>query len=315
MTATQLAAARPHMAPPVPLVCPLCRRALDFRTDGIACRGCGEEFTYRDGFPDLIVGGRFDDVLDEAQNAYEESSNEWLAREYLIPTLKRLMAGTKRPRVLSLGCGTGVDIDLLSGAGFDIVGIDNGNRTAVWPRREHPERLCLANGKHLPYDTSSFDAVYCGCVFPHVGVEGDSNRVRPDYWTERLSIAKEISRVLKPGGRAMVSSPNRLFPVDIFHGRTPDQPYPRLNAPWTRFLLSAGDYRRLFAQAGCVDAQLLPVKGYWGFIRMKQKVKGRVLAFPVETIFNAVSTGMLRALRGSPVNPWIVMCMRKPHGT
>ena len=109
----------------------------------------------------------------------------------------------------------------------------------------------------------------------------------------------------------MVSSPNRLFPLDIFHGRSPDQPYPRLNAPWSPFLLSAGDYRRLFAAAGCRTARLLPVKNYWGFIRMKQRLAGRVLAFPVETIFTAVSAHALSALRGSALNPWLVMAAEK----
>ena len=215
--------------------------------------------------------------------------------------------------MLSLGCGTGVDIDRLTAAGFDPVGIDNGNRTAVWPRRAESERLCLANGKHLPFETATFDAVYCGCVFPHVGVEGDSNRVRPDYWAQRLAIAREITRVLKPGGRAMVSSPNRLFPVDLFHGRSPDQPYPRVNVPWSPFLLSAGDYARLFAEAGCDDAELLPVSNYWGFVRMKRRLRGRLLALPIETVFKAVSARPLRALRGSPLNPWIVMSLRKAH--
>jgi hypothetical protein len=120
-----------------------------------------------------------------------------------------------------------------------------------------------------------------------------------------------MSRVLAPGGVVMVSSPNRLFPIDIFHGRTPDHPYPRVNPPWSPFLLSAGDYRRMFAKAGCARSHLLPVTGYWGFIRMKQRIKGRLLAFPVDTIFRLVSTEPLRALRGSPVNPWIVMAAEK----
>jgi SAM-dependent methyltransferase len=296
---------------PIRLVCPSCRGALTFGPDRIECQVCCNAFEYRDGFPDLIVGGRFDDDLDEAQNQYEESSNDWLARRYLLPTLRRLLGGIPRPRVLSLGCGTGVDIDLLAEAGFEIVGIDNGNRTATWPHRAHHDRLCLANGKHLPFQRGEFDAVYCGCVFPHVGVEGDSNQVRPDYQEERLAIAREISRVLRPNGHVMVSSPNRLFPIDIFHGRTPDRPYPRLNPPWSPFLLSAGDYRRMFARAGCGRVRMLPVKGYWGFIRMKQRLKGRLLAFPVETIFSALSTEALGALRGSPINPWIVLTAQK----
>ena len=298
---------------PLRAVCPLCLRALRFTPQEIRCEGCQAAFEYKDGFPDLIVGGRFDDDLGEAQTRYEEDSNDWLSRHYLIPTLSRLLAGVRRPRVLSLGCGTGVDIDRLAEHGFDVVGIDCGNRTGVWPRRAHRDRLCLANGKHLPFEDASFDAVYCGCVFPHVGVEGDSNRVRPDYQEERRAIALQMGRVLKPGGHMMVSSPNRLFPLDIFHGRSPDQPYPRFNPPWSPFLLSAGDYRRLFRAAGCERARLLPVKGYWGFIRMKERMKGRLLALPVETIFSAVSSPVLGGLRGSPINPWIVMTAERSH--
>jgi SAM-dependent methyltransferase len=294
-------------------VCPLCHRDLHFSADRIICDGCETPFEYRDGFPDLIVGGRFDDQLGDVQTRYEEQSNEWLARRYLIPTLTRMMAGITRPRVLSLGCGTGVDIDLLAEHGFDIVGIDCGNRSGVWPRRSCRDRLCLANGMHLPFETNSFDAVYCGCVFPHVGVDGDSNRVTADYQEQRAAIAREMGRVLKPGGHALVSSPNRLFPLDIFHGRSPERPYPRLNPPWSPFLLSAADYRRLFAAAGCGSARLLPVKDYWGFIRMKERRAGRMLAFPVETIFSMVSKPAFRALRGSPINPWLVMSAEKTH--
>lgn len=294
-------------------VCPLCHGSLAFGTGQISCAGCHAEFEYRDGFPDLVVGGRFDDELGAAQTSYEEQSNDWLARRYLIPTLERLLAGVERPRVLSLGCGTGVDIDRLAARGFDVVGIDCGNRTGVWPHRAHRERFCLANGKHLPFETASFDAVYCGCVFPHVGVEGDTDRVRPDYLEERLAIAREMGRILKPGGRAVVSSPNRLFPIDIFHGRSPEQPYPRLNAPWSPFLLSAADYRRLFAAAGCSRTQLLPVRDYWGFVRMKERFRGRLLAFPVEAVFKFVSTEAFRGLRGSPVSPWLVMAAERTH--
>jgi hypothetical protein len=104
-----------------------------------------------------------------------------------------------------------------------------------------------------------------------------------------------------------------LFPIDIFHGRSPEQPLPRINPPWSPFLLSAGDYRRLFAAAGCGHSRLLPVKNYWGFIRMKQKRSGRVLAWPVETVFSLVSTPAFRALRGSPISPWLVMAAEKTH--
>jgi SAM-dependent methyltransferase len=302
------------VASPLRAVCPLCLGPLRFERDAISCQHCGAPFEYRDGFADLVVGGRFDDDLGDVQTRYEEESNEWLAEKYLIPTLGRLLAGVRRPRVLSLGCGTGVDIDRLAARGYDVVGIDCGNRTGVWPRRECRDRLCLANGRHLPFESASFDAVYCGCVFPHVGVEGDSTRLRPDFAEERQAIADQIGRVLKPGGHVMVSSPNRLFPLDIFHGRSPAQPYPRLNPPWSRFLLSAADYRKLLSTAGFIRSSLLPVTGYWGFLRMKQHLKGRLLALPVEAVFRAVSAPPLRGLRGSPISPWIVMTAERRHG-
>jgi SAM-dependent methyltransferase len=301
------------VAAPLRAVCPLCLGTLLFGGDRIRCDRCGAPFEYRDGFADLVVGGRFDDDLGEAQTRYEEESNGWLAQKYLIPTLGTLLAGIERPRVLSLGCGTGVDIDHLAARGYDVVGVDCGNRTGVWPRRECRDRLCLANGKHLPFESASFDAVYCGCVFPHVGVEGDSTRLRRDFAEERQAIARQIGRVLKPGGCVMVSSPNRLFPLDIFHGRSPAQPYPRLNPPWSRFLLSAGDYRTLLSTAGFIRSRLLPVTGYWGFLRMKQHLKGRLLALPVEAVFRAVSAPPLRGLRGSPISPWIVMTAERSH--
>jgi SAM-dependent methyltransferase len=293
------------------VVCPACRGQLTAAGSELVCRSCDARYGYEGGFPDLIIGGRFDDEDDQARTTYEEQTTAHLATHYLLPHLRRELSGIERPRVLSLGCGCGADLDLLVDAGFDVFGIDCGNRSRVWPRRRHRDRFFLANGKHVPFEDGAFDAVYCGCVFPHVGVEGDSTVVARGFWEERLRIAREIGRVLRPGGCALVSSPNRLCPIDIFHGRTPDRPYPRFNPPTSQFLLSSHDYRALFAAAGCGAGQLLPVKGYWGFLRMKQRRRGRLLAWPVESIFSLVSQPSLSFLRGSPVNPWLVMLFRR----
>src|SRR5207249_8721004 len=124
----------------VALVCPACRGEIDLGVDRMACRQCREVYEYRGGFPDLIVGGRFADEDDEARTKYEEESNAYLARNYLIPTFLAAFGGVTGARVLSLGCGTGVDVDLMAGAGFDMVGIDCGNRTAV-RSEEHTSEL------------------------------------------------------------------------------------------------------------------------------------------------------------------------------
>ncbi len=295
------------------LVCPRCRSPqLAAFSYGYECGGCTSTYPMVGGYPDLIVGERFDDASDATLMSYEERSNEDLTRNYWKPLFRGLWQGQRRePRLLSVGCGTGVDVDLLRDEGFDSVGVDCGNRTAVWPRRAHGDRLLLANGKHLPFDDNSFDAAFCGCVFPHVGVVGDSNITAPDVEEQRLQLAGEMVRVLRPGGYVIVSSPNRRFLFDIFHGRTPGSYKPRLNLPSSRFLLSVADYQRLFSAAGCGPATPLPVENYWGFVRSRHSIKGMVLGTPVRFIFWLVSRPGMEWMRGSPVNPWLVVMMQK----
>lgn len=296
---------------PIPLVCPACKGHLVQTPDRFACAACGAAFGYQQGFPDLVVGERFEDASDDELLRYEEQSNADLTRNYWIPLFQKLWQGQAAPRVLSCGCGTGMDVDLLTEAGFDVVGIDCGNRANIWPRRALQERLLLANGKNLPFEDRVFDGAFCGCVFPHVGVEGDTNRVAPDYAESRLALAREMSRVVKPGGKIVVASPNRLFPFDIFHGRQPGSYKPRWNWPGSPFLLSFADYRDMFKAAGCADAEALPVTDYWGFVRSRNSLKGMVLGLPVRFVFWLVSQPAARWLRASPINPWLVVLITK----
>jgi SAM-dependent methyltransferase len=299
------------MTPPaLRLVCPVCRGELTVSSETLNCAACGAAFPYLNGFPDLTVGARFEDEPDADRSAYEERANEHTARAYLAPAFRRLFPN-QSPRVLSVGCGNGIDVDVLAADQFQAAGVDCGNRTAAWPGRRFPERLVLANGMHLPFEDAWFDVAYCGCVFPHVGTVGDSNHVAPDCQELRLKLAREMTRVVKPGGYILVSSPNRWCPVDIFHGRTPAHPLPRLNPPGSRFLLSPADYRQLFGAAGCDWFRLLPVTDYWGFVNRGETRKGRALVWPVQQAFRLAAWEPLRILRGAPFSPWLVMLIRK----
>lgn len=294
------------------LICPSCHDHLFSHPTGYRCVGCGSSFPLLSGYPDLIVGQRFDDASDETLLRYEERSNEDLTRNYWQPLFRHLWPDRRRPRrLLSVGCGTGVDVDLLFEDGFESVGIDCGNRTAVWPQRNHGEQLLLANGKHLPFEDRSFDAVFCGCVFPHVGVVGDTNIPAADVEEQRLALAREMVRVLRPGGYVVVSSPNRWFLFDLFHGRSAGSYSPRFNPPSSRFLLSVSDYQRLFRTAGTGPAITLPVEHYWGFIRSRHSIKGMILGMPVRFIFWLVSRPAFAFLRSSPINPWLVVMLQK----
>jgi SAM-dependent methyltransferase len=297
---------------PAPIVCPICRNGLDFHGTSIRCRGCDRTFGFTGGFPDLIVGDRFEDATTPDKMLYEEHSNRHTTVNYWIPLFRKLWRDRPRGvRLLSLGCGVGIDVDLLADEGFECLGIDCGNRTNFWARRQRSERLLLANGMNLPFEDRTFDGVFCGCVFPHVGVVGDSFQVASGYYEDRLRLAREMSRVLRPGGKVLVSSPNRYFIFDLFHGRADGSYKPRVNRPGSRFLLSRSDYRQLFTDAGLSSIKLQKVENYWGFIRAEKSLKGRLAGIAPKAAFWLVSQPGMTWLLPSPVNPWLVVMARK----
>lgn len=297
---------------PVPLVCPECRDgALRAEGSAVTCGGCDAAFTIENGIADLIIGDRFPDEIEEEELCYEDECIRDATNNYWQPTFRKHLADTTAPRqVLSMGCGTGSDIDILTDAGLSTVGIDNGNRTRLWKVRKYSNRLLLANGLHMPFRDDTFDVIYCGCVFPHIGVVGDSYEVTATYLEERQRLADEMARVAKPGAHLFMASPNRLFPLDLFHGRTKTNHLPRNNLARSPFLLSEDDYRELFLRAGCASAAAIPSQGYWGFLRSGRSWKGRLSSLPVRGLFKLTSA--VEGWEGSALNPWIVVHIRMP---
>jgi SAM-dependent methyltransferase len=305
-------ASAPLTVPPraLRIVCPACRGTLSGTAKAPVCDTCGSRYLIREGFVDLVVGERYDDDTLDCALENEETTNRETVERYWIPLFRRLWPeGAKGRRILSVGCGVGADVEQLVDAGFDAYGIDNGKRVAHWLRRKCAERLFCGNGRHMPFEDSSFDLIFCGCVFPHVGVVGTSFRTTPDYFQQRLELAAEMARVLRPGGRIVSCNPNRFFPFDIFHGHQAGKMTLRPTPPWQHLLLSRGDYLEMFRRFGCVRAVALPVSGYWSFSNSRKTWKGRLLAAPVDFLFRLVSN--LSILRGSPLNPWLIVMLEK----
>jgi SAM-dependent methyltransferase len=292
------------------VVCPLCRGSLERTADAMICAGCNARFPITEGRVDLIVGDRYDDDTPSSAIENEETTNRETVDRFWDPLFRRLLPeGGKRAKILSLGCGVGADVERLVGSGFDAFGIDNGKRTSHWARRQCRERLIHGNGKHMPFEDACFDVIFCGCVFPHVGVRGTSFDVTPDFGRQRLELAAEMARVLRPGGRIFACNPNRYFPFDLFHGHEAGKATLRPTMPWQRLLLSRGDYYRLFAPFDCVRATALPVESYWSFTNSRKTWKGQVLSAPVAFLLTMVSR--IAFLRGSPLNPWLVVMIEK----
>jgi SAM-dependent methyltransferase len=114
---------------------------------------------------------------------------------------RALLLAEARPgdRVLDLGCGAGRFVAALRDAGADPVGVEIAEAALERARANAPGadlRLLEPDGS-LPLEHASVDLVWCSEVLEHVAD------------TEHLLL--EARRVLKPGGRLLVTVP--------FHGR------------------------------------------------------------------------------------------------
>lgn len=109
-----------------------------------------------------------------------------------------------KPRVLVDGCGVGMYVNALQPYGEIVAGIDiEHEHLEIAVDNAPAAALSLAAAETLPFADGEFDLVLSHEVLEHV-------------LDDRRSAA-EIARVLRPGGRAVIFAPNRLYPFET-HG-------------------------------------------------------------------------------------------------
>src|SRR5688500_6560482 len=107
-------------------------------------------------------------------------------------------------RILEEGCGIGAYVQALLPYADQLCGIDvepEYLQQAVATLKGVPLQLALCEA--LPYPDNYFDLVLNHEVIEHV--------------QDDRATAAEMVRVLKPGGRAVIFAPNRLYPFET-HG-------------------------------------------------------------------------------------------------
>lgn len=127
-------------------------------------------------------------------DVFDEPTNRKLIRECLN------LAGLRPPaRVADLGCGSGAFTQALRDAGFDSFGLDLSQALVTVGRRRYPGTGFVAGDvEFLPLPAASLDAVLLSGILHHL----------PDP----EACARELHRVLKPGGVFMSFDPNRRNP-------------------------------------------------------------------------------------------------------
>ena len=119
------------------------------------------------------------------------------------------VAGESGGRVLDIGCGRGLLLKAFRQRGWDVQGTELSDQAARYARQVSQVPVKIGRLEEMGFPDSHFDAVTMWHVLEHVHDPG-------------VALA-EVSRILKPGGVALVGVPNfsgleaRLFKDKWFH--------------------------------------------------------------------------------------------------
>jgi SAM-dependent methyltransferase len=226
--------------------------------------------------------------------------------------LRGWLARSDATRVLDAGCGPGTAVAAMRDAGLDAYGVDLPGAARAWDPAWADHLVC-GNVARLPFADDAFDATTTIGVVEHVGTTTGHLTLAPDHRAARLRFARERGRVTRPGGRILLSCPNKWFPVDVQHGPNDAETH----SAWrTRVFERTGlnvhqvvgeyhlaSYRDVARWFPTERWSALPLDGWFGFSAFER----RGALAPVATAARAYVEHLPAALRRTPLNPYVLV--------
>ena len=132
---------------------------------------------------------------------YEVEERHWWfvgRRRILRSFVERIVQGLgkAKPEILDIGCGTGANLEMLSEFG-DAQGVDVSGEALAFCRARGLDQVKQGEAEQLPYEDHKFDLVTALDVVEHLD--------------DDLGGLKEMRRVLRPDGRALIFVPAFMF--------------------------------------------------------------------------------------------------------
>jgi SAM-dependent methyltransferase len=189
---------------------------------------------------------RWDAQAERYDSSYDDPRAGRLVRARVEVALELIGAGPGR--VLDAGTGGGRLLEALAAHGWTVTGTDVSGAMVELARRRAPDAsLAVAPVERLPFADADFDAVTALGVL--------------EFATDVDAALRELARVLRTDGRAVVSWPNFGGLYTAWRGgvvyrlaRALGRPAP----PPARHVLGAGEFAARLAAAGLhADAEVL----------------------------------------------------------
>jgi ubiquinone/menaquinone biosynthesis C-methylase UbiE len=242
----------------------------------------------------------FDAEARAYDSAYDALGPQSHALRVRMAAALRLL-GTGPGELLDAGMGAGRLCQELERRGWTVSGVDVSEEMLALARERLPgARLVCADIEDLPFPDSSFDAVVATGVL--------------EYAIDRTAAIRELARVLRPGGVAVVSVPNvRSLPVRLRRGVL--QPIGRVarralgsrrrEPPPREHLPSLSDLEEILSAAG-LDLEKVEHTNYLPVVRPLARMAPATALGIAERLERrrplrgALSTQLVVAARGRP---------------